>query len=41
MGNSLVVHWVGLHDATTGSMGSITGQGSKFPLAMWHGQISK
>ena len=37
-GNSLAVQWWGLHCCTAGDTGSITGQITKTPQAMQHGQ---
>ena len=32
------VQWLGLCASTAGGMGSIPGQGTKIPHAVWHGQ---
>ena len=32
------VQWLGLCASTAGDMGSIPGQGTKIPHAVWHGQ---
>ena len=37
-GTSLTVQWLRLHASTPGSMGSIPGQGTKIPHAIWHTQ---
>ena len=37
-GSSLVVQWLRLYVSTTGGTGSILGQGTKVPHAMWCGQ---
>ena len=34
-GNSLAVQWLGLHTSTAEDTGSIPGQGTKIPHAMW------
>ena len=31
--------WLGLRTSTADGMGSIPGQGTKFPQVMWHSQI--
>ena len=38
-GTSLAVQWLGLWASTAGGMGSIPGQGTKFPQAARQGQI--
>ena len=38
LGTSLVVQWLGLHIFTAKGPGSVPGQGTKIPQAMWHGQ---
>ena len=40
-GTSLAVQWLGLWTSTTGGVGSIPGQGTKIPCAMWQGKITK
>lgn len=40
-GKSLVVQCLGLHASTAGSKGLISGQGTKIPRALWHGQKDK
>ena len=41
-GTSLVVQWLGIHTSIAGSTGSIPGQGTKIPHALWCSQkISK
>ena len=40
-GNSLAVQWLGLGAFTAKGLGSIPGQGTKVPQAMWHGQKKK
>ena len=37
-GTSLVVQWLRLRASNSGSMGSIPGQGTKIPHAVWHSQ---
>ena len=37
-GISLAVQWLTLHASTAGGVGSIPGQGTKIPHALWHGQ---
>ena len=37
-GNSLAVQWSGLGTFTAEGLGSIPGQGTKIPQAMWCGQ---
>ena len=37
-GTSLAVQWLTFHASTAGDMGSIPGQGTKIPHALWHGQ---
>ena len=41
MGNSLAVQWLGLHALNVEGLGSIPGQGTKIPQAVWHGQKKK
>ena len=41
LGNSLMVHWLGLRASITVGWGSIPGQGMKIPQAIWHGQKKK
>ena len=36
--NSLAVHWLLLHTFTDEHVGSISGQGTKIPQDLWHGQ---
>ena len=36
-----MVQWVGLHTFTVKGLGSILGQGTKIPQAVWHGQKRK
>ena len=38
IGTSLVVQWLRLCASSAGSMGSIPGQGTKIPHAMWRGK---
>ena len=38
LGNSLVVHWLGLSPFTAEGLGSIPGQWTKISQAAWHGQ---
>ena len=40
-GTSLVVQWLRLCTSTAWGTGSIPGQGTKIPRAMWHGQKKK
>ena len=40
-GNSLVVHWLGLHASIAGGMGLIPGRGTKILQSAWHGQKKK
>ena len=40
-GNSLVVQWLEHGAFTPGGLGSIVGQGTKIPRAMWGGQKIK
>ena len=37
-GTSLAVQWLGLGTSSAGDMSSTTGQGTKVPYAVWHGQ---
>ena len=37
-GNSLVVQWLGLRAFSAEGQGSIPGQGTKIPQAIWHSQ---
>ena len=37
-GNSLAVQWLGLHASTAKGTGSIPGQGTKIPQAVWCSQ---
>ena len=37
-GNSLVIQWLELHDFTVKGPGSLHGQGTKIPQAVWHSQ---
>ena len=41
VGNSPVVQWLGLRVLTAEGLGSIPGQGTKIPQAVWHGQKKK
>ena len=41
LGNSLVVQWLGLRAFTAEGSGSIPGQGTKIPQAVWQGQKKK
>ena len=41
LGTSLVVQWLRLHASNAGTVGSIPGQGTKIPYAVWHGQKIK
>ena len=34
----MAVQWLGLHASTAGGTGSIPGQGTKIPHALWHDQ---
>ena len=40
-GNSLAVQWLGLYASTAGGPGSIPGQGTKIPRAMWNAKKMK
>ena len=40
-GTSLAVQWLRLHASTAGGMGSIPGQGTKFPTCMLRGAAKK
>ena len=40
-GNSLAVQWLGLCVFTAEAAGSIPGEGTKIPQAVWHGQKKK
>ena len=40
-GTSLAVQWLGLSTSTAQGAGSIPGQGTKIPQAVWCGQIKK
>ena len=40
-GTSLVAQWLGLHASNAESTGSILGQGTKIPHAVWHSQKIK
>ena len=35
----MAVQWLGLHAPSVGGMGSLPGQGTKIPQALWRGQI--
>ena len=37
-GNSLAVQWLRLHASTAGGVGLISGQGTKIPKVLRHGQ---
>ena len=37
-GNSLAAQWLGFHTFTAKGVGSVPGQGTKIPQAMWCGQ---
>ena len=41
LGISLVVQWLRLHASTAEGLGSIPGQGTKIPHAVWYGQKKK
>ena len=41
LGNSLVVHWLGLCASTSGDPGLIPGQETKIPQVAWYGQTNK
>ena len=38
LGTFLVVQWLRLHASTAEGLGSIPGQGTKIPHAVWYGQ---
>ena len=38
IGTFLVVQWLGLHASNARGIGSIPGQGTKIPHAIWHDQ---
>ena len=38
LGTSLVIQWLRLYASTSGGTGSIPGQGTEIPCAVWHGQ---
>ena len=38
LGTSQVVQWLRLHASTAEGLGSIPGQGTKIPHAVWYGQ---
>ena len=40
-GNSLAIQWLGLHALPAEGPGSIPGQGTKIPQAVWWGQEKK
>ena len=41
LGNSLRVHWLGLHTLTAKDCGSVPGQGTKITQAVWYNQKEK